>query len=491
MAAAGVPVIVLAERAEPADALAAAQLGAHALLTKNCSLAELTVAIRSVSSGAPAAPAARLTARQRQVLELIVEGLDNSQIADRLGVSERTARAHVSAVLERLGVANRTQAAVAAIQRGWLAALTVLLVLLILAPRRRAGGEHSVGAAGGARPADAVRRRRVRRLGGRRIRTRRLRVEGRCQAGAGVGAEAGHHGGRARPPGPGGPVRDRGAWPDGTITEGVLDGDLYLRGSGDPSFGTAALRRLARQGRRDRPGRRGRPHLRGRELFRPPPRRLRLRDLALRRAAVRAGLQPRIDAAAGSGMAERSRHVRGRPDARHAAIGAGRRGPACARRQSACRRDHPGHDRVAAARGTGPAHQPGVGQLLRRDAAEGPGRPVGHDRLHGSGRRNRVEVRARAGLSRPRRGRLRPVAGQLDLAPRRRPAAARRHRTSRGSTPSTARCRWRARPARSTSGCAAPPPRAAAAPRPARSPESAPWPATARHAAGNAQRSRC
>ena len=40
-AAAGVPVIVLAERAEPADAFAAAQLGAHALLTKNCSLAEL------------------------------------------------------------------------------------------------------------------------------------------------------------------------------------------------------------------------------------------------------------------------------------------------------------------------------------------------------------------------------------------------------------------------------------------------------------------
>src|SRR6185503_14474121 len=77
MAATGVPVIVLADRAEPADALAAAQLGARALLTKNCSLAELLVDIRGVSRGAPAAPAARLTARQRQVLELIVEGLDN------------------------------------------------------------------------------------------------------------------------------------------------------------------------------------------------------------------------------------------------------------------------------------------------------------------------------------------------------------------------------------------------------------------------------
>src|SRR5687768_11860724 len=81
LARSGVPVIVLAERAEPADALAAAQLGARALLTKNCSLAELVVAIRGISRGAPTAPVARLTARQRQVLELIVEGLDNSQIA--------------------------------------------------------------------------------------------------------------------------------------------------------------------------------------------------------------------------------------------------------------------------------------------------------------------------------------------------------------------------------------------------------------------------
>ena len=62
-----------------------------------------------------------------EVLELIVEGLDNAQIAARLGVSERTARAHVSSVLERLGVANRTQAAVAAVQRGWLAALAVFV----------------------------------------------------------------------------------------------------------------------------------------------------------------------------------------------------------------------------------------------------------------------------------------------------------------------------------------------------------------------------
>ena len=98
------PVIVLAERAEPADALTAAQLGARALLAKNCSLAELTVAIRNATgacAGTPRGPS--LTPRQREVLELIVEGLDNSQIAARLGISERTARAHVSSVLRAPG----------------------------------------------------------------------------------------------------------------------------------------------------------------------------------------------------------------------------------------------------------------------------------------------------------------------------------------------------------------------------------------------------
>jgi serine-type D-Ala-D-Ala carboxypeptidase/endopeptidase (penicillin-binding protein 4) len=243
-AAAGVPVIVLAERAEPADAFAAAQLGAHALLTKNCSLAELTIAIRNVSSGAPAASAARLTARQRQVLELIVEGLDNSQIADRLSVSERTARAHVSAVLERLGVANRTQAAVAAIQRGWLAALAVLLALLILAPTAvqaastpsglRAALGHQMRSAGGWSGAW------VEDGSGRVVldwKAGTRRVPASVQKLVTTAAALDRLGADAR--------FETAVVARGTITEGVLDGDLYLRGTGDPSFGTAALRRLA------------------------------------------------------------------------------------------------------------------------------------------------------------------------------------------------------------------------------------------------------
>ena len=244
IAATGVPVIVLAERAEPEDALAAAQLGARALLTKNCSLAELSIAIRSVSGGTLAAPAARLTARQRQVLELIVEGLDNSQIAARLGVSERTARAHVSAVLERLGVANRTQAAVAAIQRGWLALLTALLVLALLLP----AAATAAGTPAGLRAALAP----------------QMRVAG-GSAGAWVADGSGRalfkwRAGTARTPASveklvttaaaldrlGPEARfETAVLAEGAVEQGVLEGDLYVRGSGDPSFTTAALRRLA------------------------------------------------------------------------------------------------------------------------------------------------------------------------------------------------------------------------------------------------------
>jgi len=57
---------------------------------------------------------AELTARERQVLELIAEGLSNGQIAQRLFISVKTASVHVSAILRKLGVASRTEAAVLA-----------------------------------------------------------------------------------------------------------------------------------------------------------------------------------------------------------------------------------------------------------------------------------------------------------------------------------------------------------------------------------------
>lgn len=60
----------------------------------------------------------KLTEREIEVLKLLARGLNNSDIADRLFLSEGTVRNHVSAILAKLGVTDRTQAAVIAIQHG-------------------------------------------------------------------------------------------------------------------------------------------------------------------------------------------------------------------------------------------------------------------------------------------------------------------------------------------------------------------------------------
>jgi DNA-binding NarL/FixJ family response regulator len=111
------PVIVLVERSSPPDAAVVPRF-VHAVVEKSTSLANLSRVIGEALERRQSAPV-ELTARQREVLKLIAEGLDNAQIAARLGISPRTARAHVSGVLERLGVENRTQAAVTAVRRGW------------------------------------------------------------------------------------------------------------------------------------------------------------------------------------------------------------------------------------------------------------------------------------------------------------------------------------------------------------------------------------
>ena len=59
-----------------------------------------------------------LTARQKEVLKLIATGLLNKEIADRLYISERTVKFHVSEILAKLGAGNRTEAVAIAIQRG-------------------------------------------------------------------------------------------------------------------------------------------------------------------------------------------------------------------------------------------------------------------------------------------------------------------------------------------------------------------------------------
>ena len=60
----------------------------------------------------------RLTARERDVLAAVARGLSNRAIADELGITERTARTHVSNILAKLGLASRTQAALLAAEHG-------------------------------------------------------------------------------------------------------------------------------------------------------------------------------------------------------------------------------------------------------------------------------------------------------------------------------------------------------------------------------------
>jgi DNA-binding NarL/FixJ family response regulator len=108
-------VIVLAEEGSQETLDEAVSSRSVVILRKNASSAELSIAIRRALELRRSDLTSALTTRQRQVLALIAAGLDNAQIAGRLGISTRTARAHVSGVLERLGVENRTQAAVRAV----------------------------------------------------------------------------------------------------------------------------------------------------------------------------------------------------------------------------------------------------------------------------------------------------------------------------------------------------------------------------------------
>jgi DNA-binding NarL/FixJ family response regulator len=63
-------------------------------------------------------PNSDLSPREREVLSLMVQGKSNRDIAVLLGITEATVKCHVSVILERLGVTDRTQAVIAALQRG-------------------------------------------------------------------------------------------------------------------------------------------------------------------------------------------------------------------------------------------------------------------------------------------------------------------------------------------------------------------------------------
>jgi NarL family two-component system response regulator LiaR len=77
---------------------------------------EATQALVQAASQGPT-PGHDLTPREHQVLALMVEGLTNPEIAERLIISRSTARAHVSNILSKLGVSNRAEAIALALRR--------------------------------------------------------------------------------------------------------------------------------------------------------------------------------------------------------------------------------------------------------------------------------------------------------------------------------------------------------------------------------------
>jgi DNA-binding NarL/FixJ family response regulator len=132
-------VVVLTSFLEDERLLPAIQAGAAGYLLKNAEPAELARAIRAAHAGeaiidptvaarlvsaladgsrAIGDPREQLTRREREVLELIVRGRSNKRIAFELGIAEKTVKTHVGHLLAKLGVTDRTQAALLAVRKG-------------------------------------------------------------------------------------------------------------------------------------------------------------------------------------------------------------------------------------------------------------------------------------------------------------------------------------------------------------------------------------
>jgi DNA-binding NarL/FixJ family response regulator len=133
----GSRVIVLTSFLDDERLLPAIQAGAAGYLLKNAEPAELARAIRAaqagetiidptvasrlvqaIADGRRSTAERSLTRREREVLELIARGRSNKRIAFELGISEKTVKTHVGHVLAKLGVSDRTQAALLAVREG-------------------------------------------------------------------------------------------------------------------------------------------------------------------------------------------------------------------------------------------------------------------------------------------------------------------------------------------------------------------------------------
>jgi len=126
-----VPMVVVSAQDDPVTIRRALELGASGFISKSASIDEIRGAVQTVLAGGIASPGnvelgverdpemsdlirrlLSLTPQQTRVLGMLAEGLLNKQIAYELDVSEATIKAHVSAILQKLGVDNRTQAVI-------------------------------------------------------------------------------------------------------------------------------------------------------------------------------------------------------------------------------------------------------------------------------------------------------------------------------------------------------------------------------------------
>jgi DNA-binding NarL/FixJ family response regulator len=125
-----VHILMLTSYTDDDAVLASVLAGASGYLLKHLSRTELLRSVRLVASGQTlidpvasqqamqrltSAPGSELTEREREVLALVARGYTNKQIAEALYVSEKTARNHVSHILEKLGLARRSEAAAYAV----------------------------------------------------------------------------------------------------------------------------------------------------------------------------------------------------------------------------------------------------------------------------------------------------------------------------------------------------------------------------------------
>jgi two-component system response regulator DevR len=127
----GVHILMITSYTDEDAVISSILAGASGYLLKHLSRAELLRSIRLVASGhslidanakkqaverLTQMPGSELTEREREVLALVARGYTNKQIADNLYVSEKTARNHVSHILEKLGLSRRSEAAAFAVE---------------------------------------------------------------------------------------------------------------------------------------------------------------------------------------------------------------------------------------------------------------------------------------------------------------------------------------------------------------------------------------